>query len=204
MIKKALAAMALAGMAMSAQAGVVINEGFENVAALASQGWTFTNASGSTSTGGWFQGTPGPFNAQAGSVYSYAAANYNNAAAGGNIDSWLITPEFDATYGVDISFYLRAGSEAGYFDTVSYGFTGANALVTVTPVPTSDWTLYNVHLDAYKLGTTRFAFRYTGTTDTANYVGLDSVTVDVPEPASIALMAGGLLGLGALRRRQRA
>ncbi|QJD99462.1 PEP-CTERM sorting domain-containing protein [Massilia forsythiae] len=190
---------------MSAQAGVVINEGFENVAALASQGWSFTNASapGGT-TSGWFQGSDGPFTAQSGSNYSYAQANFNNTTSGGSIDSWLITPEFNATYGVDISFYLRAGGE-GYTDTVSYGFTGTNtALTTITPVPDSAWTLYTVHLDAYQAGTTRFAFRYTGTYDTANAVALDSLTVDVPEPASIALMAGGLLGLGALRRRSRA
>jgi hypothetical protein len=51
------------------------------------------------------------------------------------------------------------------------------------------------------VGAARFAFEYTGTYDSANYVGLDSLSVDVPEPASMALFAGGLLGLGAIRRR---
>jgi len=211
MMKKAFAAAVLAAMTMSAQAGVLINEGFDNVASLAASGWTFTNSSvPAGATTGWYQGSSNVFGAQSGDVTSYAAANYNNAGAGGTINSWLITPEFDASGGVDISFYLRAAG-GGYADQISYGFYGTGAaMTTINPVPDSDWTLYSVHLDANSLGTTRFAFQYGGTYDSANYVGLDSLTIsaadatgDVPEPASLALIAGGLLGLGAMRRRAR-
>jgi hypothetical protein len=204
MMKKAFAAMALVAMTMSAQATVVINEGFENVAGLAASGWVFIdNSTPGGITPGWFQGTTGPFSAQSGDVTSYAAANFTNVTVGGTIDNWLLTPEFNASGGVDISFYLRAAGD-GYADQISYGFMGVGAtMTTVNPVPDSGWTLYNVHLDANSMGTTRFAFQYGGTSDSANYVGLDSVTVDVPEPASIPLLAGGLLGLGAIRRRSR-
>jgi hypothetical protein len=203
MMKKMFAAMALAAMTMSAQAGVVVSEGFESVASLATNGWTFINDSSPAGvTTGWFQGTPGPFSAQAGTDASYASANYNNTVEGGTISSWLITPTFNAINGVDISFYLRAAGD-GYSDQIEYGFSGG-ALTTITAVPDSDWTLYTVHLDANTLGATSFAFHYIGTYDSANAVGLDTLTVtDLPEPTSIALFAGGLLGLGALRRRAR-
>jgi hypothetical protein len=210
MIKKVFATAVLAAMTMSAQAGEIIHEGFENVPGLAASGWVFTSAStpGGTSAG-WYQGTISPFQAQAGFASSYAAANYLSAPPGGSIDSWLITPTFDASLGATVSFYLRAGGE-GYADQVNFGFINADgsftgtALTSVNPVPDSDWTLYTAWIGADALGSARFAFQYTGSYDTANYVGLDTLSVDVPEPASIALLAGGLLGLGAMRRRARA
>jgi hypothetical protein len=212
MMKKALAAMALAGMAMSAQAAVVISEGFSDVAALASRGWISVNAGtpGGASPG-WVQGaaTAELFSAQSGAANSYASASYNIAPAGGSLDSWLITPVFDASYGATISFYLRAAGE-GYADQISYGFINASGtpdstgLTTIAAVPAGEWTQYTAWIGPDALTSTRFAFEYTGTFDSANYVGLDSLTVDVPEPASMALFAGGLLGLGAIRRRSRA
>jgi PEP-CTERM motif/Cleaved Adhesin Domain len=208
MMKKALAAMAIAAITMSAQAGVLINEGFDNVAGLAASGWTFADASTpGGATPGWFPGTNGVFSEQAGGADSFIAAKFSNAPAGGTVDNWLITPEFDASRGVDISFWLRAAGE-GFTDNIAYGFAGASLQTIVSPVPDSAWTQYTVHVDANTLGTTRFAFRYFGDADSLNYVGLDSVTVTspggaVPEPASLALFAGGMLALGALRRRVR-
>jgi hypothetical protein len=212
MMKKALAAMALAGTAMSAQAALVISEGFSDVAALASKGWISVNA-GTAGGGspGWVQGaaTAELFSAQSGAANSYASASFNIAPENGSIDSWLITPVFDATYGATISFYLRA-ADAAYADQISYGFIGASGaldstgLTTIAAVPAGEWTRYDVWVGPNAVGAARFAFEYTGTYDSANYVGLDSLSVDVPEPASMALFAGGLLGLGAIRRRSRA
>jgi len=206
MIKKTIAAVVLAAMTMSAQAATFINEGFDNVPGLTASGWVFTNAPGATS--GWTQ-SAGIFDAQSGPSYSYASANYaTNASSGGAIDSWLLTPTFDASLGATVSFYLRAAGE-GFADQVNFGFINADgsftgsALTAVNPVPDSDWTQYTAWIGADALGSARFAFQYVGTFDTANYVGLDTLSVDVPEPGSIALLAGGLLGLGAMRRRAR-
>jgi len=209
MIKKVFATAVLAAMTLSAQAAVTINEGFDNVAGLASSGWVFTSAGTPGGlTNGWFQGSSGIFDAQSGAPYSYAAANFNNAPVGGTINSWLITPVFDASLGATVSFYLRAGGE-GYADQVNFGFINADGsftsagLTAVNPVPDSGWTQYTAWIGADALSSARFAFQYTGAADASNYVGLDTLSVDVPEPASIALMAGGLLGLGAMRRRVR-
>lgn len=209
MMKKAFAAMALAGMTMSAHAAVVIQENFASVPALASSGWKFTSASSAGITNGWFQGSPGVFSAQSGASTSFAAANYQNAPQDGSIDSRLLTPLFDASLGANVSFYLRAVGE-GYADQINFGFVNDDGsftslpLTAITPVPDSGWTLYNVWIGAGTLTAARFAFQYVGTYDSADYVGLDSLTVDVPEPASIALLGAGLLGLGAMRRRNRA
>jgi hypothetical protein len=211
MMKKAFAAVALAGMAMSAQAAVQINEGFANVSTLTSRGWLSYNAgvSGGTSTG-WTQGNTGTFNAQAGAPNAYVSASFHIAPDdSGYIDSWLATPTFDASKGANISFYLRAAGE-GYADQLSYGFVNADgslgtaSLTKVDPVPSNGWVQYNAWIGADRLGLTRFAFEFAGDANDVNFVGLDSVVVDVPEPASMALLAAGLLGLGAARRRSRA
>lgn len=193
--------MTLAAMTMSAQADVVISEGFENVSALAANGWTFTNDSSPAGIG-WFQGYSGAFPAQSGTQNSYAAVNFNSTLPNGTISNWMITPTFNAINGVDISFYLR-GVDEGYADKFEYGFTGG-AMTVVDPVPVDGWNLYTVHLDANMLGMTSFAFHYVGPYDSADYIGVDTLTVrDLPEPTSIALFAAGLLGLGTLRRRPR-
>lgn len=209
MMKQAFAALAFAATTMSVQAGVLINEGFDDVATLAGSGWVFDNRSTPGGAApGWFQGVAEVFGAQAGAISSYAAVNFNSAPPGGAIDSWLVTPEFDASKGADIAFYLRSAGW-GADEQLVYSFIGG-ARTTVDMVPGGDWTLVTAHLDANVLGMTRLAFEYIGTADTADYIGLDSLSISapdaaaaVPEPASLMLLAGGLLGLGTIRRRSR-
>lgn len=211
MMKKALVALAISGMALSAQAGdVMLQEGFDNVFGLPGKGWVFTNASTTGgATNGWTQGTTAAFSAQQGDSTSFAGANYSSAAAGGTLNALLITPEFTTTWGNTISFWLRGAVDDAYSDQIAFGISqGGTALSDFTfqsaiVVPQGEWTeyIYNV---AFREGTARFAFQYTGAADMSNYVGLDSLVIsDVPEPSTMAILLAGAMGLAMSRRRKR-
>lgn len=213
MFKKACAALALVGAMASAHAdAVLISEGFDNVATLTSSGWQILNLNTPTGlTAPWVQGDQTVFNALTGAANSYISSNYNNAAAGGSLASWLITPVFSTAQDLTISFWAKADLLDGYYDTLSFGLLDAagnpSSLFYDTQVTVAgDWTQYTLTLAGLGAGTTgRFAIEYIGSADLANYVGVDNLTVtasDVPEPASLALAGLGLAGLVVARRRK--
>src|SRR4051812_14325511 len=96
MMKKTLAALALSGAFASAQAGILLQQGFDDIYTIS--GWVMTNASTpGGSAPAWFQGDQQIFTAHSGAPEAYIAANYNNApvdVVGAVISNWLITPAF--------------------------------------------------------------------------------------------------------------
>lgn len=211
----AAAALSLAALGSTGAqaAGVeILNEGFNDVGALS--GWTQANNSVPAGSG-WFQGNAAIFPAQAGPADAYAAASFLSAANGsGSVDNWLITPTLDLAGATLLNFATRATGQPGFYDYLEVRLsTGGSDPADFTTLLTTigntggypaDWAGFSVALEAE--GPARFAFRYLGSADTLNYVGLDTVSVitAVPEPSTWMMLAMGLGGFGLLRRRRQA
>jgi hypothetical protein len=205
MLAAATFSLAALGSTAAHAAGLeVLNEGFGSVSGL--NGWVQVNDS--TPPGnGWFQGNSALFPAQAGAADAYAAANFLGAANGsGSVDNWLITPTLELSGTTVLSFFSRAASLPGFNDVLEVRFssgTGSDPSGFTTLLATlggnaaypTDWQGFSTTVDA--TGSGRFAFRYVGSADSLNYVGLDTVSVvtAVPEPATWMMLA---LGAGLL------
>lgn len=206
---KSLSCALLLACAGAAQANVT--ESFDDVAGLAAKGFILRNASTPAGTNAFFQGNTRVFGAYDGAPNAYLGANYNSAAAGGSIDDWLISPAFSTSTGGTISFYVRAAADPGYVDSFQYGLskggTGAADFVlgALTVAPTGEWTRYSLGFTGTGVLDTvgRFAIRYTGPADGASYIGIDALSVQLPEPSAFALLGLGLAGVAASRRRVR-
>ena len=209
-LRRAAVAAGLAVAAVAAHAQfVAVNEGFENVAAL--PGWVVNNASTPLGTTSWFQGSSAIFPAFAGGPNSYIAANFNNAAAGGTIANFLFTPAFTTEGGSTVSFWARSIGEDGFVDHIrvgrSTGGTTAGDFIQIGGdiTLTDTWTQYTFAIAKQPVGATgRAVIEYFGVADTSDFVGIDSLTVNVvPEPETWALFGLGLAALGVVKRRRK-
>ena len=206
-LKLPLLVSALAFAGVTHAATTLVSENFDSVYTLASHGWVLTNNSTSAGSTGWFQGEDFIVAPLSG---GYAAADFNNATAGGAIDNWLITPQFSTANNGYVSVWLSSDLVDGYADTVKFGFSSGDSatsafttgsLVTIA----GDWTEYSFAYAAAGAGSmARFAIEYTGAADTSNYIGVDSLSINaVPEPATWAMFALGAAALVARRRSAR-
>jgi hypothetical protein len=233
MLKRPLSLLAFlfaSSLASTGQASTILAENFDNIATLPGSGWVQTNNSQPVGTTGWFQGNPGIFPSQSGAPDSYIAANFENAAFGGNISNWLITPTLLLDFDI-FSFYTRsAGSFPDRLEvrmstngaSTNVGATASSVgdfttlLLSVNPAlsgsgyPTA-WTQFTTTLGPMSPTTGRLAFRYfvTDTTTNGDYIGIDTVSVEsVPEPVTLVTLGAGLaaaclrrLVVSAFRRR---
>ena len=215
---KIAAGIAALAISTASMADVVLSEGFDSVGGLAGAGWVQVNSSTNASNP-FFQGNPGIFPSAAGAADSYVGADFLSGF--GTISNWLITPVLEFGSRLHVEFMVRVAG-AGFLDglevrmstngastNVGSGAFAAGDFSTLLGFYYSDtdngWQAQHYGFEGLTPGTQgRLAFRYfvADTNTGGNYLGIDSLTVTVPEPTTLALAGLALAGLALSRRRQ--
>ncbi len=167
----------LAGAYLNAQT-TVFSEGFDNVAALAGQGWTNTNQSDPLGASTWAQGGGNAFagGGQAGGTTSFTLCNFNSTTGAGTISNWLITPPITVKNGDVISFYTRKGGTSGQYadrlemrlsdqgssSTIPSGATSVGSFTTLAVSVNPDLSTNTTPTNGYPLTWTQYSYTVSG------------------------------------------
>jgi hypothetical protein len=217
------AAVLLCGTIGTAQAALTLDEGFTTVLPA---GWAKTNNSAPLGSTDWFQGETAVFAAQAGPANSYAAANFNAAANGGNVSDWLFTPTVALHDGDVFSFFTRTEANSAFPDSLEVRVSTSGSSTDVGATATSlgvfttllrainptqsvggypeTWTQFSNVLSGVGANTQgRIAFRYlvTDTSNNGNYIGIDTVQLSTRSVTTVpepSTVAALALGLALL------
>jgi PEP-CTERM motif len=181
----------------------LLTMGFDDITTLTGGGWVQINNSMTPVLTSWFQGNS-TFPAQAGPIDSFIAANFNNAAFGGDISNWLLLPLLTLNNGDTLTFWTRTeASPAAGGDTLEVRLApgGASTNVGATTSSVGDFTqllsptigtLTNTDypqawtLETYTVSglsgptSTRLALRYVvvNTANFGDFIGIDTLSVD--------------------------
>lgn len=177
----------------------LISEGFNT---MTPAGWTVINRSAPLGTTSWFQGDPTVFPSQNGAANAYAAANFNNTGAVGQISTWLITPSVAIKNGDQFKFWTRKVAPDAFPDRMQVRMSqiastnvGATAtsvgdfttlLADINPTEVTGiypvaWTQYTITISGLAAPVTgNFAFRYFisnagSAAANGDYIGVDNV-----------------------------
>lgn len=203
-MKKIILLVTIFVASFTANAQILLDEGFEDVALLLTQDYIEVNASDDPNNG-WLQGPGNSFQAYDGDPTAFLAASWQTTSGGPVIDLWGIWPLLELKNGDIFSFYTRTVTESTFPDRLEVridpdgsgtlptnGDPGSYTELLLSINPNLElggypevWTLQTITISGLPVGTTstRVALRYWATDAgptgfNANLIGIDRAVVE--------------------------